>query len=72
MAQYPGPPIFSAPDPAWHPEVIDPVDPPRALPGQDHAAMDAAERTALRFTLLVGLIAGVTIALIALIRLYPG
>lgn len=70
MAQYPGPPISSAPDPAWHLDVVDPVDPPRLLPGQDHAAMDAAERSATRFTLLVGLIAGVTLTLIALIGLY--
>jgi hypothetical protein len=70
VAQYPGPPISSAPDPVWHAEVIDPVDPPRALPDQDHAGMAAADRSAKRFTLLVGLIAGVTLALIAIIRLY--
>lgn len=70
MAQYPGPPISPAPDPAWHPDVVEPVDPPRLLPAQDHAALDAAERSATRFTLLVGLIAGVTLALVVLIRLY--
>ena len=70
MAQYPGPPISPPPDPAWHPDVVEPLDPPRELPAQDHAAMDAAERSAYRFTLLVGLIAVVTLALIVMIRLY--
>ena len=70
MAQYPGPPISPAPDPAWRPDLVEHLDPPRVLPAQDHAAMDAAERSALRFTLLVGLIAGVTLALIVMIRLY--
>jgi hypothetical protein len=70
VAQYPGPPISSAPDPAWRPDVVEPYDPPRALPAQDHAAMDTAERAARRFTYLVGLIAGVTLALIVIIRLY--
>jgi len=70
VAQYPGPPISPAPDPAWRPETVEPVDPPRVLPNQDHAAMDTAERSAARFTLLVGLIAGVTLALLIMIRLY--
>jgi len=70
VAQYPGPPISSAPDPAWRPDVVEAFDPPRALPTQDLPAMAAAERAATRFTLLVGLIAGVTLALIVIIRLY--
>jgi hypothetical protein len=70
VAQYPGPPIPSAPDPSWRPGLAESVDPPRELPAQDHAAMDTAERAAYRFTLLVGLIAGVTLALIVMIRLY--
>jgi hypothetical protein len=70
VAQYPGPPISPAPDPHWHPEVVEPLDPPRALPAQDDAAIDAAERSATRFTLLVGLIAGVTLAVVLIIRLY--
>jgi hypothetical protein len=70
VAQYPGPPIASAPDPDWHPDVVDDLDPPRALPAQDHAAMNSAERTATRFTLLVGLISGVTLTLVLLIRWY--
>ena len=68
MAQYPGPPIAS-PDPAWQPAVVEAVDPPRTLPDQDHAAMDAVERSATRFTLLVGGIAAVSLALLALSRL---
>jgi hypothetical protein len=70
VTQYPGPPISSAPDPAWHADVVELVDPPRVLPAQDHTAMDAAERSATRFTVIVGVIAGVTLALIAIIRLY--
>jgi hypothetical protein len=68
VTQYPGPPI-SSPDPTWRPAVVEAVDPPRTLPHQDHAAMDAAERTAARFTLLVGGIAALTLALLALSRL---
>jgi hypothetical protein len=49
--------------------VVEAVDPPRTLPHQDHAAMDAAERKAARFTLLVGGIATLTLALLALSRL---
>lgn len=35
---------------------------PRDLPGQDHAAIDEAERMALRFTVGVGAVASIVLA----------
>jgi hypothetical protein len=64
--EYPGPPIPSSPDGARQPEPVEQPDPPRALPEQDHAAMDAAERSARRFTLLIAAAAGVILAVLVL------
>jgi type VI protein secretion system component VasF len=44
--------------------VVRPV-PPRRLPPQDHAALDAAERTARRVTLAVAAVAGMVALVVA-------
>lgn len=38
--------------------------PPRALPEQDHAAIDAAEHTAHRFSIAVGAVAAVVLTIL--------
>lgn len=66
MSEYPGPPTTTPPEPGWHPELVETPAPPRRLPPQDHAAMDAEEGAARRFTLMIGTVAAVTLAVLAL------
>ena len=40
------------------------MPPPRALPEQDHAAIDAAEQRAHRVTVTVGAVAAIVLALL--------
>lgn len=56
---YQGPPPTTPPPPGWKPQVVVRPAPPRRLPAQDHAALDAAERAARRFTWVLAAIAGV-------------
>lgn len=56
---YSGPPRSIPPPPDWRPPTVVRPAPPRALPAQDHAALDAAERTARRVTWAVAGAAGV-------------
>lgn len=65
---YPGPPPTTPPPPDWRPPYVTRPHPPRPLPEQDHAAIDAAERQARRVTWAVAAVAGV-IALFAAIAL---
>jgi hypothetical protein len=51
---YPGPPRSIPPPPDWRPPTVIRPAPPRALPAQDHDALDAAERAARRVTWVVG------------------
>ncbi|WP_051366475.1 hypothetical protein [Hamadaea tsunoensis] len=67
MSEYPGPPI-AVPPQDFHPELVEVVDPPRRLPEQDAAALDADERRARRFTLLVGAIAVAALLIVTLAR----
>ncbi|NUT33159.1 MAG: hypothetical protein HOV79_08805 [Hamadaea sp.] len=66
MSEYAGPPTTTPPEPGWHPDLIETPPPPRRLPAQDHAAIDADERAARRFTLMIGTVAAVTLGVLAL------
>ena len=65
---YPGPPMSVPPPPDWRPPTVVQPAPPRRLPAQDHAALDAAERAAGRVTLAVSGVAG-AIALLLVVAL---
>jgi len=56
------------PPPDWRPPTVVQPAPPRRLPAQDHAALDAAERAAGRVTLAVSGVAG-AIALLLVVAL---
>ena len=58
VASYAGPPPATAPPPGWRPPVVIQPLPPRRLPGQDLAGIEAEEHTARRVTYGVGLVAG--------------
>lgn len=62
---YPGPPPSTPPPPGWRPALVVRPAPPRRLPAQDHAALDAAERAARRLTWAVAASAGVLAVLVA-------
>lgn len=55
---YSGPPRSSPPPPDWQPPKVVRPAPPRTLPEQDHDAIDTAERSARRATLVIGAVAG--------------
>ena len=57
--RYTGPPASTPPPAGWRVPVVIQPPPPRVLPPQDHSAIDAAERLALRVTYAVGAGAGV-------------
>lgn len=61
---YSGPPRSIPPPPEWQPPTVVRPAPPRALPGQDHDAIDAAERSARRTTLVIGAVAGVVMVFV--------
>lgn len=65
---YAGPPPNVPPPPGWRPEFVVEPAPPRPLPPQDHADLDAQERSARTLTYGIGLVAG-AIMLIALCAL---
>ncbi|WJK40855.1 translation initiation factor 2 [Solwaraspora sp. WMMA2056] len=54
---YPGPPVGAPPPPGWRPPLVVNPAPPGALPPQDTAAVDSAERSARTVTYGVGMIA---------------
>lgn len=62
---YAGPPPTTPPPPGWRPPVVIEPAPPRELPPQDHAALDAAERAARRFTGAFAFAAGVVALFVA-------
>lgn len=64
---YAGPPPTTPPPPGWQPTVIAAPAPPRHLPAQDHSALDAQERAALRFTLMVAAAAGLVLLVVVLV-----
>lgn len=63
--RYSGPPPTTPPPPGWRPRVVVRPAPPRELPPQDHAALDAAERIARRVTWGVAAAAGVIVLVVA-------
>ncbi|MEN3612033.1 translation initiation factor 2 [Plantactinospora sp. ZYX-F-223] len=58
---YPGPPPSTTPPPGWRPPLHVQPAPPRALPAQDHAALDAEEGSARTLTYGVGLVGGAVV-----------
>jgi len=66
VSEYPGPPIAPH-DPEYQPEIIESSPPPRTLPAQDRAALDAQDAAARRFTLLIGAVAAATLAVLILV-----
>jgi hypothetical protein len=69
VSEYSGPPSTSRPEPGWQPEIIEGAPPPRVLPVQDHAALNAQDAAARRFTLFIGAIAATTLAVLTLVLL---
>jgi hypothetical protein len=55
---YSGPPPTTAPPPGWRPPVHLQGAPPRQLPAQDLASLEAQEQQAQRVTWTVGAVAG--------------
>src|SRR5438445_414584 len=73
---YTGPPP-TVPPPAYRIEapLIQPLPPPRALPHQDHAALDEAERQARQLSYGVAIVMGTLAVLLVLfiaVRGFPG
>ncbi|AVT36632.1 hypothetical protein [Plantactinospora sp. BB1] len=58
---YPGPPPSITPPPGWRPPLHVQPAPPRPLPGQDHAALDAEEGSARTLTYGVGMVGGAVV-----------
>ncbi|MEV0155300.1 hypothetical protein AB0H57_16370 [Micromonospora sp. NPDC050686] len=58
---YAGPPATTPPPPGWRPPVHVQGTPPRRLPPQDMAALDADEQQAQRVTWVLGAVAGVVL-----------
>ena len=64
---YVPPPQMTPPPPGWRPvHIVEPAA-PRALPAQDHAAIDAAEEQAQSVTRTFGLVAGVAIVVLVVL-----
>ncbi|MBX6748514.1 MAG: hypothetical protein IRY85_02390 [Micromonosporaceae bacterium] len=63
-SKYTPPPPTAAPPVGWRPYVVVPTAPPRPLPAQDHAAIDAEENAARRFTVAVAVVAMLTLTVL--------
>ncbi|MFI7076146.1 hypothetical protein ACIBO1_02495 [Micromonospora sp. NPDC049903] len=63
-AGYGGPPPTTAPPPGWRPPVHLQAAPPRRLPAQDMAALDAQEQRAQRLTWVIGGVAGAVLVVV--------
>ncbi|MEU9505190.1 hypothetical protein AB0D32_02770 [Micromonospora sp. NPDC048170] len=61
---YAGPPATTPPPAGWRPPVHLRPPPPRQLPPQDMAELDAAEQRAQRLTYGVGTVAGVVLVVL--------
>jgi hypothetical protein len=64
---YQGPPPMVAPPAGWRPTVEYEVQPPRPLPPQDHAAIDAEERRARTVSYAVAIGMGGVLILMAFV-----
>ncbi|MGI5213272.1 hypothetical protein [Plantactinospora sp. CA-290183] len=63
-SRYPGPPPSSTPPPGWRPPVHVQPPPPRRLPAQDLAALDAAEDSARTLTYGIGMVGAAALVLV--------
>ena len=63
-SRYTPPPPTAAPPTGWRPVVVVATAPPRSLPPQDHAAIDAEENAARRFTVGVAIVAMLTLTVL--------
>ena len=61
---YAGPPASTPPPPGWRPQFVVQPAPPRQLPAQDHADLDAQERSARTLTYGIGLVAGAILLIV--------
>jgi hypothetical protein len=61
---YSPPPVMASPPVTWRPQLVVRTAPPRRLPAQDIAAIEASETHARAFTRSVGLGAGVIIVVV--------
>jgi hypothetical protein len=64
---YTGPPRGTPPPPDWRPRLLVQPQPPRPLPPQDLAALDAQEREARTITYGIGLVAGAVLLIVLLV-----
>jgi hypothetical protein len=62
--EYAGPPPSAPPPPGWRPELVVQPSPPRPLPPQDHADLDAREQSARTLTYGIGLVAGAILLIV--------
>lgn len=61
---YTGPPPNTPPPHDWRPEFIVQPAPPRPLPAQNHAEIDAREQSARTLTYGIGLVAGALLLIV--------
>ncbi|MFC0528222.1 translation initiation factor 2 [Phytohabitans kaempferiae] len=61
---YPGPPPSAPPPRGWRPPVVVQPPTPRALPRQDNAGIDSAERSARTLTYGIGMIAAAVLVVV--------
>ncbi len=66
------PPTTPPPAEAWRGPVITPPAPPRQLPEQDHAALDAEDERSRAVTLGVGILAGAVLLVLLIVVLVLG
>jgi hypothetical protein len=64
---YSGPPPTVAPPPDWRPRLLIQPEPPRRLPAQNLAAIDAREREARTITYGIGMVAGAVLLVVLLV-----
>lgn len=65
--EYQGPPTATPPPKGWKPPVVVPTPPPREMPPQDHAAMDADEHSTKAVTYGVGIFAAAVVLVLIFI-----
>jgi hypothetical protein len=63
-SEYSGPPPNIPPPHDWRPEFVVHPSPPRPLPTQDHADLDAREQSARTLTYGFGLVAGALLLIV--------
>jgi hypothetical protein len=64
---YSGPPPTVAPPRNWRPRLVLEPEPPRELPAQDLAALDAQEHEARTVTYGIGMMAGAVLLIVLLV-----